>query len=164
MSFFKVSWNELPEPCVQRETAALLEDVMEIEVSAREIFRRKQRSWRQKAILNAMETRLVLESDKLQGRLAYISMIAKIALLLGILGTSVGIIETFESLAHSRRWQGPRLLPSGIQKSLITTWIGLSIAIPAQVFYLFLANRATRMTLEVNLVVKDLMARFTDPD
>lgn len=136
---------------------------MDLESSRRESSGRKKRSPRQKAIINAMETRMVLESDRLYGRLSYLNMIAKIAPLLGILGTVYGFLHAFN---YIRSTSAPRAytLPADFEAALASTWIALLVAIPTKILYIILSNRAKRMTLEVNLLARDLMSRFTDPE
>lgn len=123
--------------------------------------RRARRSPRQKAILSAMERRLVLESDKVHGRLSYLRLIAKVSLLLGILGTTMGILEGFSARATSGRpWFDP--LPGAIERALVSTWLGLAVAIPARILFFVLSQRATRMIREVEKTAKLLMERFTE--
>lgn len=123
--------------------------------------RRERRSPRQKAILSAMERRLVLESDKVHGRLSYLRLIAKVSLLLGILGTTMGMFEAFGMTARS----SPRSyfsLPGAIERALVSTWLGLAVAIPARILFFVLSQRATRMIREVERTAKLLMRPFTD--
>ncbi|MDF1665756.1 MAG: MotA/TolQ/ExbB proton channel family protein [Planctomycetota bacterium] len=137
---------------------------MAFEISAREKKTRKKRSPRQTAIINAMETRMVLESDKLYSRLSYLNLIAVVAPLLGLLGTVMGIIVTLTTREVACCHPGPLDIPGGFQKALVSTLLGLSVAIPTKILYVILSNRAKRMALEVNLLAKGLMARFTDPE
>ncbi|MFI3290802.1 MAG: MotA/TolQ/ExbB proton channel family protein [Opitutales bacterium] len=82
--------------------------------------------------------------DKLHRGLGFISVTASIAPLLGLLGTVTGIIKTFSDLAIYGN-ADPNLLSSGISQALITTEYGLSLAIPAFVFYAYLSRRAKRI-------------------
>ena len=51
-------------------------------------------------------------------------------------------------------------LAEGISTALITTLIGLAIAIPAIAAYNILRNRVARLVLEVGIVSEGLMSRF----
>lgn len=73
--------------------------------------------------------------------------------LLGLLGTVIGMVETFTSLANrvgERTIQG---LSDGISKALITTETGLAIAIPA-VIILYFAQRQLNDSIRA-LIVKE---------
>ena len=75
----------------------------------------------------------------LDARLAVIGVLAGIAPLLGLLGTVLGMIETFEVIA--RHGTGDtRGLAGGISVALITTQTGLLVAIPG----LLMSNRLGR--------------------
>ncbi len=78
------------------------------------------------------------ELKKLSKRLVILSTIAHVAPLLGLLGTVVGLYDTFlniEEVGGGRVDTG--ILSAGIRKALLTTAFGLSVAIPA-----FIANSA----------------------
>jgi biopolymer transport protein ExbB len=51
-------------------------------------------------------------------------------------------------------------LAIGIQKALVTTLVGLWLAIPAIAVFGILRNRFQRLTLEVGIVAESLMSRF----
>jgi biopolymer transport protein ExbB len=74
-------------------------------------------------------------------RLHYLSMLANVATLLGLLGTIHGLILSFQAVATADPSQKQALLASGISISMYTTALGLAVAIPAMVFYSFLVSR-----------------------
>jgi biopolymer transport protein ExbB len=51
-------------------------------------------------------------------------------------------------------------LANGISKALVTTLLGLLVAIPVMTAYAFFKNRVTRVMLEVGAFANDLMDRF----
>lgn len=67
----------------------------------------------------------------LEKRLSLLSILARIAPLLGLLGTILGMITTFSHIASSSSGINMSLLASGIWQALLTTAAGLCIAIPA---------------------------------
>jgi biopolymer transport protein ExbB len=72
-------------------------------------------------------------------------MLASIAHLLGLLGTVTGMIETFHvSTLHGTG--DPRLMSGGISEALVTTMLGLSVAIPLMLSQTLL-NRAVDKTI-----------------
>ena len=67
-----------------------------------------------------------------------------VAPLLGLLGTVVGMVETFEVI-NLFGIGNPHLMAQGISKALLTTQAGLTVAFPALIFQLFLANQKKRL-------------------
>lgn len=74
-------------------------------------------------------------------RLHYLSMLANVATLLGLLGTIHGLILSFQAVAQADPAQKQALLASGISVSMYTTALGLAVAIPLMVAYSFLVSR-----------------------
>lgn len=74
-------------------------------------------------------------------RLHYISMLANVATLMGLLGTIHGLIISFQAVAQADPSTKQAMLANGISISLYTTALGLAVAIPGMVFYSFLVSR-----------------------
>lgn len=70
----------------------------------------------------------------------YMNVIATIAPMVGLLGTVSGMIGAFQTIATGGMGK-PELLAGDIGEALITTATGLTIGIPAMVFYFMLRNR-----------------------
>jgi biopolymer transport protein ExbB len=100
------------------------------------------------------------ENMKLEHRLSYIAMIGTLAPMIGLLGTVDGMIASFQTIATSPTTPKPAELASGISTALVTTLIGLLIAIPAIAAFNILKNRIARLVLEVGIVGENLMSRF----
>jgi biopolymer transport protein ExbB len=100
------------------------------------------------------------ENMALEHRLSYLALISAIAPMLGLMGTVSGMIATFRVIANSSTTPKPAELAEGISSALFTTLEGLTVAIPAMVFYAILRNRIARFTLEVGMVSEGLMGRF----
>lgn len=73
--------------------------------------------------------------DGLERGLAFLSLIATIAPLLGLLGTVLGMIEAFQQMETVGDRVEPAVLAGGIWEALLTTAAGLTVAIPAAVFF-----------------------------
>ncbi len=73
--------------------------------------------------------------DGLERGLALLSLIATIAPLLGLLGTVLGMIEAFQQMETVGDRVEPAVLAGGIWEALLTTAAGLTVAIPAAVFF-----------------------------
>lgn len=74
--------------------------------------------------------------------------IASIAPLLGLLGTVIGMIKVF-AVITSLGVGDPKILADGISEALITTAAGLSVAIPAVMFYRYLRGRVDELLLKM---------------
>lgn len=66
---------------------------------------------------------------KIESRVAAIKLIATVAPLLGLLGTVIGMIETFQSIQIFGTGD-PKLMAGGISQALVTTMLGLIVAAP----------------------------------
>lgn len=72
--------------------------------------------------------------------LSTLGMLAAIAPLLGLLGTVTGMIDTFHVITLHGTGD-PRMMSGGISEALVTTMLGLSVAIPIMLAHTLL-NRA----------------------
>ena len=84
------------------------------------------------------------EIPRLQRGLGALSIVAAIAPLLGLLGTVIGIIETFQSITLFGTGD-PRLMSGGISLALVTTVMGLVVAIPLLLLHSFLSAKSNRI-------------------
>lgn len=100
------------------------------------------------------------ETMKLEHRLGYIALIGTLSPMVGLLGTVDGMVASFEVIAKSSAQPKPSELAAGIQMALITTLVGLWLAIPAIAIFGIMRNRMARMTLEVGILSEGLMSRF----
>lgn len=88
------------------------------------------------------------EVPKLERYLGILGTIASISPLLGLLGTVTGMIKVFRAISIYGVGSGANL-SMGISEALITTVIGLSIAIPALFMYNYFTERAELIVLEL---------------
>lgn len=102
------------------------------------------------------------ETMKMQHRLSYIALIGTISPMIGLFGTVHGMIDSFYTIATAGATPDPAQLAGGISKALLTTLIGLFIAIPAIAIFNILRNRVDRLVLEVGVLSEGLMSRFQD--
>ncbi len=89
----------------------------------------------------AVKEVLIEELPQLNSHLNTLAVIAGAAPLLGLLGTVTGMIKLFEVIT-SYGTGDPKILAAGISEALITTEVGLIIAIPVMIIHNFLRNRA----------------------
>lgn len=98
------------------------------------------------------------EQARLQYKIYYLSIIATIAPMLGLLGTVLGMIQAFNVIAFQAGLGKPTLLAEGVAKALITTAAGLIVAIPAMAFYFFFRNRISQILERA----EDIMTTFME--
>lgn len=100
------------------------------------------------------------ENMSLEHRLSYVALIGTIAPMMGLMGTVQGMVKSFDKIAMSAVSPKPSDLAEGISTALVTTLIGLMLAIPAMISHSILKNRIQRMVLEIGMVSESLMGRF----
>lgn len=100
------------------------------------------------------------ENLKLEHRLSYLSLVGSIAPMVGLLGTVDGMVQSFQEIAMSDTQPKPSVLAQGISMALITTLVGLVLAIPAIICFSLMKNRLTRLVMETGMLAGNLMSRF----
>ena len=100
------------------------------------------------------------ENMRLEHRLSYLALIGTISPMFGLLGTVDGMVQAFDVIAHSTVSPKPSELAQGITTALVTTLVGLWLAIPGHRAFNILRNRISRLVLEVGIVSENLMSRF----
>ena len=95
-------------------------------------------------IKEAVEDAGSLEIPYLEKHLRILGTIVTIAPLLGLLGTVFGMIRAFNVIAIQGVGEAGALA-GGIAEALITTAVGLSIAIPTLVFYNYFTHRTDKL-------------------
>jgi biopolymer transport protein ExbB len=88
----------------------------------------------------AMEEANALESPRLEENLSVLSTIASIATLLGLLGTTIGMIRSFHAMSHAGAPDATQLA-LGISEALVNTALGLTTAVIATILYNYFATR-----------------------
>lgn len=101
------------------------------------------------------------ETMKLEQRLGYVALIGQIGPMFGLLGTVDGMVRAFDTISRSSVTPKPSELATGIGTALVTTVLGLWVAIPAIVYFTIVRNRLSRLLLEVGVVSENLMNRFS---
>lgn len=106
-------------------------------------------------ITEAMERAASRESDKLESWLPFLSITTMVAPFMGLLGTVQGVLVTFLGL---RSTQIPTLqtIAPGISDALITTIMGLVVAIPAAFFYNYFVGRVRNLQSEMDRFSSEL--------
>lgn len=110
--------------------------------------------------LAAMQETGQEESLKMDQRLSVLALIGTVAPMFGLLGTVDGMVASFQVIARSSTTPKPSELAQGISMALVTTLIGLWLAIPAILAFNLMKNRQTKLLLEAGVISENLMKRF----
>ncbi len=109
---------------------------------------------------NAMQEVSEREISKLYRKLEYLSFIASTSPMLGLLGTVTGMISSFNQIARTEGAARPSQLAGGISEALVTTCLGLVVAIPTLFFVAFFRRRIDGFVAESEITVERLMGHF----
>jgi biopolymer transport protein ExbB len=82
-----------------------------------------------------------------------LEMIGSLAPLLGLFGTVLGMIEAFRQLEAAGNQVNPAVLSGGIWEALLTTAVGLAVAIPVVAVLTWLERRVDRVAHEMDTIV-----------
>lgn len=82
---------------------------------------------------------------------------ATVAPLLGLLGTVVGMIDSFNRISQKAAMGKSEQLASGIGLSLLTTAAGLGIAIPALIMYMYFTGKVDSLVIEMDGMAQELV-------
>jgi biopolymer transport protein ExbB len=96
----------------------------------------------------AMEDATAEQTARLYRKLEYLSVIANIAPMIGLLGTVVGMIFAFQEVASTQGAARAAQLASGIYHALVSTVGGLIVAIPSLAAFAVFRNRVDQYVAE----------------
>lgn len=102
----------------------------------------------QSRIDKAMDVALARESDRMESRLGFLATVGSAGPFIGLFGTVVGIMSSFQSIAASKNTSLAVVAP-GIAEALLATAIGLLAAIPAVIAYNKLSGDAGKITAQM---------------
>ncbi len=150
--------EQLHEGQLDREKALKLCEANKSPVAS--VFAAAVRKWGkasvevEQAILDAGER----VNNQLRNHLRLMNGISQVAPLLGLLGTVLGMIASFNGISAADGAEGQReLLAGGIAQALISTASGMFVAIPALTAYLFFVGRADRLITEIDGLGQELV-------
>lgn len=97
-------------------------------------------------IQSKMDEVLLSETSAIEKRTGFLASIGNIATLAGLLGTIIGLIDSFAAVSNSNPSEKAALLSSGISMAMYATAYGLLVAIPALAGFAVLQNRANSLS------------------
>ncbi len=103
-----------------------------------------------------LDEQLAEESSTLNRGLPTVAVLAAVSPLLGLLGTVTGMIETFQAITLFGTGD-PKLMAGGISQALVTTQLGLSVAIPLVLFHSLLVGKANRLVEKLGKYTSDIV-------
>lgn len=112
------------------------------------------------AAVEAMQAAEGEQAMNLEHKISFVSLVGALAPMFGLLGTVDGMVAAFMKIAQSTTTPKPNELATGISQALVTTLIGLWLAIPAIACYAILKNWLQRFNMEVDDEAMRLMGRF----
>ena len=155
--FVKRFLKQLRDGDLDREKA--LELCCDSSSPVAEVFAGAARKWGrpavevEQAIIDAGER----ATNGLRRYLRVINGVATVSPLLGLLGTVVGMIRAFNNIATADALGRPERLAGGISEALLTTAAGLTVAIPALIFYLFFVSRVDRLIIDIDAMGQEVV-------
>jgi len=109
-------------------------------------------------IQDAVSVSADIESEKLLGRVSWLSVIANTTPMLGLIGTVQGMIFAFFNLGTKAAGaEQQAMLAINISHGLWATAVGLGTAVPATIFFFFFKNRANKIILSMEALTLDVI-------
>jgi biopolymer transport protein ExbB len=111
----------------------------------------------EQAMRFAIQEAALVELPVLERRISALAAITQIAPLLGLLGTMLGMIQTFWLFSEGGNYATAAALAAGMWPALLTTAAGIAIAIPAHLAGHFLNSRVRALVHDMEWVSNELM-------
>jgi len=108
-----------------------------------------------------LDEAILRETAPLESGLSFIKVLYVVAPLLGLLGTVVGMIATFQMITLFGTGD-PRMMAGGISTALVTTVLGLVVAIPLTLFHSFLQGKAKALIQVLEEQAAGIVARLAE--
>jgi len=113
-------------------------------------------------VREALEEAGLAEVPRLEEKLNLLATIAQLAPLLGLLGTMLGFIRTFNLMQKEGLYAHVSQLSSGVWQALVCAAAGLAVAIPAHAGYNYLVSRVNSIVLDMERAATDIVNIVTE--
>ena len=110
-----------------------------------------------------LDEAILRETAPLESGLSFIKVLYVVAPLLGLLGTVVGMIATFQMITLFGTGD-PRMMAGGISTALVTTVLGLVVAIPLTLLHAFLQGKSKSLIQVLEEQAAGIIARLAERD
>ena len=113
-------------------------------------------------IREAIATQTLIEVPRLESRLNILATLAYVTPLLGLLGTVLGLVDSFQTITANPDAAITTLpeLSKGVYKALLCTAAGLSVAIPCHIAYNYLVSRVQDFCTDMEKASAEIMYFF----
>jgi biopolymer transport protein ExbB len=109
-------------------------------------------------VVKHMEDASDEQTGRLLRKIEHLNLIANISPMLGLLGTVMGMVASFNQISVSVGGVDPRRLAGGIFEALMTTVMGLIVAIPSLYAYGIFRNRVDSVVADTGAKAEDIVA------
>lgn len=117
-----------------------------------------QHSSKGRDVLNErLETELTLQKRRLEKNVLLLGTLGNNAPFIGLLGTVLGVIHAFQSLAASAG-QGPEVVMAGLAEALVATAVGIMVALPCVAAYNYIQKRIKDVLIDADHFGKQIIA------
>lgn len=99
-------------------------------------------------IESAISETILIQAPRLERFISTLKVLAAVAPLLGLLGTVTGMINTFQAIT-THGTGDPRLMAGGISEAMVTTQVGLAVAIPILMIASFFGSRVKNLSRDM---------------
>jgi biopolymer transport protein ExbB len=104
-----------------------------------------------------------IELFKLEKNLSVLATVSGAAPMMGFLGTVIGMVQAFISIAQEEGSVSPKLLADGIYTAMITTVAGLIVGIIAYLGYNFLVTRVSKVVNKMEYSAIEFIDLLQEP-
>lgn len=119
-----------------RDDKSTLSEIINVGLESEGVMRRRE------DIELSMEEIMLSVSHQFHTRIPFLGLFANLATLLGLLGTILGLIEAFATVATAAPSEKSALLSLAISEAMSCTAMGLTVAMPMLTFSLLLNNKS----------------------
>lgn len=102
-----------------------------------------------------INTLMQVQMKGIYSSMYFLKLCAAIGPLLGLLGTVLGMVDVFANLS-ARSMPDPSMLAGGIWEALLTTVMGLTLAIPALIVHYYLLMNLRAFRNQINLAISNI--------
>jgi biopolymer transport protein ExbB/TolQ len=113
------------------------------------------------AMERAAQHALQAQINELEMYVPILGTVASTAPFVGLFGTVIGIIRAFHDIA-SNAGGGPEVVSAGIAEALITTAVGLFVAIPATMAYNYFVRHVQTVMQDIDLASYDVVEKLSE--
>jgi biopolymer transport protein ExbB len=116
------------------------------------------------ALAQAINNAALIEIARMERRLGVLASIAQLAPFMGVLGTVLGMIQTFLAVQQKAPLIQIGDLAAGLWQALLTTAAGLTLAMFSYVGYNLLVSKVEAIALDMERAAGEILAFFTSRD